>query len=133
MEVKPILFNYQLKSIVDLSLVVGCCNRWFHDNHGDQARINRWRSMCEHACVISFGFSDRIRTSINVLGDSYGAGIVYHLCKDELQQQDEEREQQEKVRKASAVDGRLIQLEHAIVDMEMAGRRFSAAPAGLGQ
>ena len=78
------------------------------------------------------GFSDRIRTSINVLGDSYGAGIVYHLCKDELQQQDDEREQQERVRKASAVDGRLIQLEHAIIDME-AGRRFSAAPAGLGQ
>lgn len=27
---------------------------------------------------------DRIRTSINVLGDGYGAGIVYHLSKDEL-------------------------------------------------
>jgi len=67
---------------------------------------------------------------VNVLGDSYGAGIVYHLCKAELQQQDDEREQQERVRKASAVDGRLIQLEHAIIDMELSGRRISA---GLGQ
>ena len=41
-------------------------------------------------------FSDRIRTSINVLGDSYGAGIVYHLCKPELDAQD--REHEEKLR-----------------------------------
>jgi len=27
---------------------------------------------------------DRIRTSINVLGDAFGAGIVHHFCKDEL-------------------------------------------------
>ncbi|XP_053473218.1 excitatory amino acid transporter 2a [Ictalurus furcatus] len=27
---------------------------------------------------------DRFRTSVNVIGDSYGAGIVYHLTKDEL-------------------------------------------------
>ena len=26
----------------------------------------------------------RFRTTINVLGDSLGAGIVYHLSKDEL-------------------------------------------------
>ncbi|RZF45728.1 hypothetical protein LSTR_LSTR011867 [Laodelphax striatellus] len=34
---------------------------------------------------------DRIRTSINVLGDGYGAGIVYHLSKDELDRMDAER------------------------------------------
>ncbi|XP_047371000.1 excitatory amino acid transporter-like [Vespa velutina] len=34
---------------------------------------------------------DRIRTSINVLGDGYGAGIVYHLSKTELEKMDEER------------------------------------------
>ncbi|XP_014604714.1 PREDICTED: excitatory amino acid transporter-like isoform X1 [Polistes canadensis] len=34
---------------------------------------------------------DRIRTSINVLGDGYGAGIVYHLSKAELEKMDEER------------------------------------------
>ncbi|XP_067000802.2 excitatory amino acid transporter [Anabrus simplex] len=34
---------------------------------------------------------DRIRTSINVLGDAYGAGIVYHLSKDELDSMDAER------------------------------------------
>ncbi|EZA52103.1 hypothetical protein DMN91_011361 [Ooceraea biroi] len=34
---------------------------------------------------------DRLRTSINVLGDGYGAGIVYHLSKIELDKMDEER------------------------------------------
>ncbi|XP_046622656.1 excitatory amino acid transporter-like [Neodiprion virginianus] len=34
---------------------------------------------------------DRIRTSINVLGDGYGAGIVYHLSKTELEKMDVER------------------------------------------
>jgi solute carrier family 1 (high affinity glutamate transporter) protein 2 len=34
---------------------------------------------------------DRIRTSINVLGDGYGAAIVYHLSKDELDKMDAER------------------------------------------
>jgi hypothetical protein len=29
-------------------------------------------------------FRDRIRTAINVLGDSYGAGIVAHLSRQEL-------------------------------------------------
>ena len=29
-------------------------------------------------------FRDRFRTSVNVVGDSYGAGIVYYLSKDEL-------------------------------------------------
>ncbi|KAL6426489.1 hypothetical protein ACFW04_009143 [Cataglyphis niger] len=33
---------------------------------------------------------DRIRTSINVLGDGYGAGIVYHLSKAELDKMDED-------------------------------------------
>lgn len=34
---------------------------------------------------------DRIRTSINVLGDGYGAGIVYYLSKAELDLMDAER------------------------------------------
>ncbi|XP_064489916.1 excitatory amino acid transporter-like [Ornithodoros turicata] len=33
---------------------------------------------------------DRLRTSINVLGDAFGAGIVYHLSKDELDKMDAE-------------------------------------------
>ncbi|XP_033628672.1 excitatory amino acid transporter-like [Asterias rubens] len=33
-------------------------------------------------------FLDRLRTSINVLGDSYGAALVYHLSKKELEAQD---------------------------------------------
>ena len=33
-------------------------------------------------------FRDRLRTSVNVVGDSYGAGIIDHLSKAELEQQD---------------------------------------------
>uniref|UniRef100_A0AC34RAE7 Amino acid transporter n=1 Tax=Panagrolaimus sp. JU765 TaxID=591449 RepID=A0AC34RAE7_9BILA len=33
---------------------------------------------------------DRFRTSINVLGDAFGAGIVHHHCKDQLAQIDAE-------------------------------------------
>jgi Na+/H+-dicarboxylate symporter len=32
---------------------------------------------------------DRFRTAINVLGDSYGAGIVHHLSKKDLEQMDQ--------------------------------------------
>ncbi|XP_030845491.1 excitatory amino acid transporter 2 [Strongylocentrotus purpuratus] len=35
-------------------------------------------------------FLDRCRTSINVVGDSYGAGIVYHLSQKELEALDKE-------------------------------------------
>ncbi|KAH7644329.1 excitatory amino acid transporter 2-like protein [Dermatophagoides farinae] len=35
-------------------------------------------------------FLDRIRTSINVLGDAYGAGVVYHLSREELEKWDNE-------------------------------------------
>ncbi|KAI3414022.1 glutamate synthase [NADH] [Globodera pallida] len=35
-------------------------------------------------------FLDRIRTSINVLGDAFGAGIVYHFTKDDLAKADAE-------------------------------------------
>ncbi|CAD5113416.1 DgyrCDS2586 [Dimorphilus gyrociliatus] len=38
---------------------------------------------------------DRIRTSVNVIGDSFGAGIVYHLSRRELMEQDRERERLE--------------------------------------
>jgi len=38
---------------------------------------------------------DRIRTSVNVLGDSFGAGIVDHLCKAELQAYDREMADQD--------------------------------------
>lgn len=40
---------------------------------------------------------DRIRTSVNVLGDAFGAGIVYHLSKAELDQMDAELAAREEV------------------------------------
>jgi len=33
---------------------------------------------------------DRFRTSVNVLGDAFGAGIVHHLSRDDLRKEDEE-------------------------------------------
>ncbi|XP_066934070.1 excitatory amino acid transporter 3-like [Clytia hemisphaerica] len=36
-------------------------------------------------------FLDRVRTTVNVLGDAYGAGIVHHLSQRELQQMDEDQ------------------------------------------
>ncbi len=35
-----------------------------------------------------FLLRDRFRTSVNVVGDSYGAGIVYHMSKAELEELD---------------------------------------------
>lgn len=36
-----------------------------------------------------------MRTSVNVVGDSFGAGIVYHLSKAELDELDKQHAQQE--------------------------------------
>ena len=44
--------------------------------------------------IIVDWFLDRIRTSINVLGDGFGAGIVYHLSKKELDKYDIEHEKE---------------------------------------
>lgn len=38
---------------------------------------------------------DRFRTSVNVIGDSYGAGIVYHLSKHELDSFDSQQARME--------------------------------------
>ena len=34
--------------------------------------------------VFSFSFRDRIRTSVNILGDGIGAGVVDHLVRNDL-------------------------------------------------
>ena len=41
---------------------------------------------------VSNTFSDRFRTSVNVLGDAVGAGIVHHLSREDLAREDEEEE-----------------------------------------
>ncbi|XP_078540802.1 excitatory amino acid transporter 2 isoform X1 [Lissotriton helveticus] len=40
-------------------------------------------------------FLDRMRTSVNVVGDSFGAGIVYHLSRAELEEIDAQHAQQD--------------------------------------
>lgn len=39
---------------------------------------------CHSVSAFCFFCRDRMRTSVNVVGDSFGAGIVYHLSKAEL-------------------------------------------------
>lgn len=36
-------------------------------------------------CFVDFLFSDRFRTTVNVLGDAYGAGIVAKLAENDLE------------------------------------------------
>ena len=50
---------------------------WVLKTYKDTNKIVK-SCMCVTGCVCRF------RTAINVLGDSIGAGIVYHLSKDEL-------------------------------------------------
>lgn len=45
---------------------------------------------CFDLLLLSVTFRDRLRTTINVLGDSLGAGIVEHLSRHELEMQDAE-------------------------------------------
>lgn len=44
----------------------------------------------ETTSCLNLSFSDRIRTSINVMGDAIGAGIVDHMCRKELRDIDAE-------------------------------------------
>lgn len=39
--------------------------------------------------LLVYSSRDRIRTVVNVMGDSVGAGVVMHLCKDDLVKLDE--------------------------------------------
>uniref|UniRef100_A0A914CBS5 Amino acid transporter n=1 Tax=Acrobeloides nanus TaxID=290746 RepID=A0A914CBS5_9BILA len=55
-------------------------------------------------------FLDRIRTSINVLGDAFGAGIVHHFCKDQMAAADAEH-----IRRASRYSGNAND-EHGLKD-----------------
>lgn len=48
---------------------------------------------------------DRIRTSVNVVGDAYGAGIVHHLSRKELEEMDRLREQEEHDQHDKVKDG----------------------------
>ena len=56
-------------------------------------------------------FRDRIRTSINVLGDSYGAGIVYHLCKADLDAEDARLEAEQREREHHEKEHEAIEME----------------------
>lgn len=49
--------------------------------------------------MILYLFSDRCRTTNNLLGDCYCAAVVEALSKDELEKMDREREEMEKAEK----------------------------------
>lgn len=40
---------------------------------------------CSYNTINFFYFSDRFRTTVNVLGDAYGAGIVAKLAENDLE------------------------------------------------
>ncbi len=82
---------------------------------------------CQHnkrVVCLCLPFSDRIRTSVNVVGDAFGAGIVYHLSKAELAEQDRlraEREAQEAL-EARERDRLLEQQELELQDQTNKGK-----------
>lgn len=49
-------------------------------------------------CNIFVFYSDRIRTSVNVLGDGYVAGAVAHLLKERLEKSDKMNEYRAEVK-----------------------------------
>ncbi|KAK3917625.1 Excitatory amino acid transporter 2 [Frankliniella fusca] len=69
---------------------------------------------------------DRIRTSINVLGDGFGAGIVYHLSKDELDRMDQERHADDA---ELGVVGLLESRKLSVLDEEARKRSVDGGPA----
>ena len=73
------------------------------------------------------GNRDRIRTSLNVLGDSFGAGIVDHLSRAELAKMDSERAE---VRRASA-DLRRASLMDNCFEMEDTAMMTPGKPSYL--
>ena len=56
-------------------------------------------------------FSDRCRTTSNMLGDAYGAAVVEALSKKDLDAMDEEREQERK-----AQEDEDLESAHAMLD-----------------
>jgi len=55
---------------------------------------------------------DRIRTSINVLGDAFGAGIVHHFCKEHLE---------------------LADAEHRLLEQRQSDAHITASLTGIGK
>ena len=75
--------------------------------------------------------SDRIRTSVNVLGDSFGAGIVDHLSRAELAKFDSERAELRRasadLRRASMLDN-CFELEDTTTTSSTPGKPAYLAP-----
>jgi len=84
---------------------------------------------CSRVASLSccYGNRDRIRTSVNVLGDSFGAGIVDHLSRAELAKMDSERAE---IRRASADLRRASMLDNCF-EMEDTALTNPSKPAYL--
>ncbi|XP_035226297.1 excitatory amino acid transporter 2-like [Stegodyphus dumicola] len=57
---------------------------------------------------------DRVRTSINVLGDGYGAGIIHHLCRGELETINTDRIQVEIHDRYSTIESNRSSFHHRV-------------------
>lgn len=68
--------------------LIGFCKHFFHTFDMSRATSSNIRKLCIKFKYLFLIFSDRIRTTNNILGDCYAAAIVEKFSKNELQELD---------------------------------------------